>query len=126
MPTNMVANPNSQERAAKIAAINDLARKQPWNVNCKTNLTPGVKTLERRDQMAIRKAVEDYDRFNAGNNGWNERDFGAFDHVCISGEVHQIFWKIDYFEAGTDYLSPDPTDITVTDRVLTLMLDEEY
>ena len=44
-----------------------------------------------------------------------EHDFGSFE-----ADGHKIFFKIDYYD------SPDPSDPAVTNRVITIMLAEEY
>ena len=37
-----------------------------------------------------------------------------------------IFFKIDYFDKALASHSPDPADPSVTERVITIMLAEEY
>ncbi len=37
-----------------------------------------------------------------------------------------MFWKWDYYDLDYSMHSPDPTDETVTARVLTVMLADEY
>ena len=37
-----------------------------------------------------------------------------------------IFFKIDYYDKALAAHSPDPSDPSVTERVITIMLSEEY
>jgi Protein of unknown function (DUF3768) len=46
---------------------------------------------------------------------------GAFD-----ADGQRVFFKIDYFDESLTYHSPDPADPSVTKRVITIMLAEEY
>ena len=65
--------------------------------------------------------VRTYDKFTADNDPYHEHDFGSFHH----DEVH-VFWRWDYYDLDYSMHSPDPADETVTARVLTIMLAEEY
>ena len=62
-----------------------------------------------------------FDDFHHENDPYQEHDFGMFDV-----EGHRLFFKIDYFDKSLTYHSPDPADPSVTERVITLMLAEEY
>jgi len=63
-----------------------------------------------------------FDDFNADNDPHREHDFGSFE---LDGE--KLFWKIDYYSTDDpDLGSEDPSDLTKTLRVLTVMLAEEY
>lgn len=55
------------------------------------------------------------------NEQFNEHDFGSFDY---NGE--KIYWKIDYYDKSYQYLSENPANPEVTNRVLTVMLADEY
>ena len=72
-------------------------------------------------QLTILSAIAAFDAFNPDNDPYGERDFGA---LTVEGE--RIFFKIDYLDRGLTGHSPDPADATVTARVLTVMLAEEY
>ena len=81
----------------------------------------GVIALGRAKQIAILDAVAAFDGFEADNDPYGEGDFGALE---VEGE--RFFFKIDYFGRGLTGHSPDPADSTITTRVLTIMLAEEY
>ncbi|MDA9136454.1 DUF3768 domain-containing protein [Ascidiaceihabitans sp.] len=82
-------------------------------------ITVGVKALE--DVDAILRQVQLFDAFTPDNDPYGEHDFGA---IRYQGQT--IFWKIDYYDLDLQMHSPDPSDETVTARVLTIMLAEEY
>lgn len=65
--------------------------------------------------------VRTFADFTEDNDLWGEHDFGAFD---LDGE--RLNWKIDYYDEERECGSPDPADPAVTERVLTVMLAEEY
>jgi hypothetical protein len=52
---------------------------------------------------------------------YEEHDFGSFE---VEGET--IFFKIDYYDRTLTHHSPDPADPAVTERVITIMLADEY
>ena len=84
-------------------------------------MTKGVIALGRAKQLAILDAVAAFDGFNPDNDPYGEGDFGALE---VEGE--RLFFKIDYFVRGLTGHSPDPADPSITTRVLTIMLAEEY
>ena len=102
---------------AKIAALNDHAR-QTFR-ECRVIVTEGVQALE--DVDVILRQVQLFDAFTPINDPFLEHDFGS-----IQLAENTIFWKIDYYDLDLHMHSPDPSDETVTARVLTIMLAEEY
>ena len=104
---------------AKIAALNDRARQ--GKDHCRTMITRGVLACDSITVAELMIAVEDFDEFTPNNDPYAEHDFGA-----ITLEGITFFWKIDYWDSDLHMHSPDPTDTTVTTRVLTIMLAEEY
>ena len=73
----------------------------------------------RREAVArIVKTIEVYDDFCHANDPHQEHDFGSFE-----ADGQTIFFKIDYFDTTMTHHSPDPA---VTERVITIMLAEEY
>lgn len=103
----------NQQRAAKIAALNDKFR----NMAIDVMITPGVRDLPQ--VIELMKAIESFDRFNEDNDPYGEHDFGS---LIWSGE--KIFWKISYYDSELRY-GADPLDPECR-RVLTIMLAEEY
>ena len=43
-----------------------------------------------------------------------------------TSKAKTIFFKIDYFDRTLIHHSPDPADPAVTERVITIMLADEY
>ena len=101
---------------ALIAALNDQAR-QTFK-ECRVIITEGVQPGDVRCGIATGAM---FDAFTPDNDPYGEHDFGA---IRLSGPT--IFWKIDYYDLDLHMHSPDPSDETVTARVLTIMLAEEY
>ena len=67
------------------------------------------------------RTIRVYDDFCAANDPHEEHDFGSFE---ANGQT--IFFKIDYYDPALCMHSVDPSDPTVTRRVLTIMLADEY
>jgi Protein of unknown function (DUF3768) len=101
----------------KIAELNDEARRTLSG--CRVVLTRGVVAMGELDTVLA--AVTAYNDFSERNDPYGEHDFGVFE---VAGQT--LFWKIDYYDVDLTTASPDPTDIAVTARVLTVMLGEEY
>jgi Protein of unknown function (DUF3768) len=102
-----------------IRALNDELRQ---NFATGTALmTAGVAALGAETVMLIVKTIAVYDDFCHANDPYEEHDFGSFE---VDG--HTIFFKIDYYDKSRSHHSPDPSDPSVTARVITIMLAEEY
>jgi hypothetical protein len=84
-------------------------------------ITPGVAALGREAVERIVKTLATFDDFCHENDPYEEHDFGSFE---LDG--HKLFFKIDYYDRAMTEHSPDPSDPTVTERVITIMLAEEY
>jgi hypothetical protein len=82
-------------------------------------MTQGVTALDQT--AAMLQAVMDFNDFNSDNDPYGEHDFGNF---AVAGE--RLFWKFDYYDSDMQMASLDPADDTITVRVLTIMLAEEY
>lgn len=84
-------------------------------------VTRSIQALGSRALEAILKAVREFDDFGSDNDPYGEHDFGA-----LTLEDVRILWKIDYYDRGVRYASPDPADPSATVRVLTIMRAEDY
>ena len=84
-------------------------------------LTCGVAALGAEAVARIVKTIAVYDDFCHANDPHEEHDFGAFE-----ADGHVIFFKIDYYDKALMHHSSDATDLSVTERVITIMLAEEY
>ena len=105
----------------KIAHLNDKARKGLLPGSTKVLLTREVTALSEDVLERLVGAVKTFDAFSEGNDPYGERDFGA---VELEGE--RYFWKIDYCERSLRFGAEDPSDISETVRVMTLMHASEY
>jgi hypothetical protein len=113
MPTE---NALSRDR---IRALNDAFRRS--FVGGTVVVTVGFESLspDRRDSILAR--IRAFDNFDENNDPHGEHDFGLIE----DGDV-RCFWKIDYYDSDMELMSPDAADPSVTTRVLTVMLAEEY
>jgi hypothetical protein len=84
-------------------------------------MTTGVAALGFEAVARIVKTIAVYDDFCHANDPYEEHEFGSFE---ADGQL--IFFKIDYYDKALTAHSPDPSDSSVTERVITIMLAEEY
>lgn len=105
------------QSANKIREFNDAARQTL--TGCRVMITRGVAAMDCVD--AVLAAVRSYSTFNNDNDPYGEHDFGSF---TVAGE--RLFWKFDYYDSDMEMASLDPSDDTITVRVLTIMLADEY
>ncbi len=102
-----------------IKTLNDNLRKHL--VGGKIVLTQGINAKTYEEIADIMLKIRHFDNFIKDNDPYGEHDFGSFDY---KGET--IYFKIDYYDKNYQYLSPDPANPEVTNRVMTVMLASEY
>ncbi len=107
------------ERIQKLARLNDDFRKT--FIGGRLLMTAGVAALDRQTRLNVMRTVQKFDSFTKDNDPYGEHDFGFFkiDH-------QGFFWKIDYYDPTLRRHSDDASDPTLTIRVMTVMLTEEY
>ncbi|GIT90173.1 hypothetical protein JANAI62_03440 [Jannaschia pagri] len=114
----------SQQETTIIRSHNDRFRTGDQMIPGTVVMTQGLVAhlqatdIEQRDVVRI---VQEYDDFTADNDPYGQHDFGVFE---LSGE--RCFWKLDLYDNDKQYFTPDPTNPTVTHRVLTIMLASDY
>jgi hypothetical protein len=108
------------DSTSKIRALNDALREIAAG-NGRVYVTAGISALPMQDQVHIMWRVRDFSAFTPENDPSGHHDFGSFEY-----DSKKIFWKIDYYDRELQFGSPDPADESVTTRVLTVFLAEEY
>jgi Protein of unknown function (DUF3768). len=106
-------------RTDRIRTLNDDLRQHL--LGGRAVITPGVAALGQQAVDRIIKTIAVYNDFCHANDPHEEHDFGSF-----QADGQTIFFKIDYFDTTLTYHSPDPSDPCVTERVITIMLADEY
>lgn len=109
----------SKEKAARIRELNDAFRTSL--TGGRITLTDGILQSTDLDTEAMMQLVRSFTAFDTDNDPYGEHDFGA-----ITVGEQRIFFKIDYYDKSLEFGSPDPSDPSVTTRVMTIMLAEEY
>ena len=107
-------------RAERIARLNDELRTK--GIGGQILITRGVHALTGADVSELLKAIAGFSDFDADSDPHGERDFGMFDFRGA-----ELMWKIDYYsDADLRFGSDDPANPDATQRVLTILLAEEY
>ena len=98
-----------------IKTLNDNFRKT--FIGGRVMLTSGIRAKTQDEIAEILEKVRSFDNFTTANDPYGEHDFGSFDY-----KGQKIFFKIDYYDLNYEYMSENPADPTITNRVLTIML----
>ena len=107
------------DKTKEIAKLNDLLR--DTFLTGKVVITDGVNRLNDVHKQEIITRVREFKDFTEDNDPHKEHDFGAFNVEGV-----KYFWKIDYYNSDMTAGSEDPSDPRQTQRVLTIMLADEY
>jgi len=109
----------SQEKAARIRQLNDQQRCKA--LGGRIVITRGIEALGSRAAANVLAAVARFDSFTEDNDPWGEHDCAV---LTVDGR--RVIFKIDYYDRDLAYHSPDASDPAVTERVMTVMLADEY
>jgi integrase len=106
-------------KTVRIRELNDQLRRD--HTGGRTVITPGIQALGPEGVRSVLAAVASFDEFTEDNDPWGERDCAV---LTVNGR--RIIFKHDYYDRDLQFHSPDASDPAVTERVLTIMLSEEY
>ncbi|MDB5539169.1 MAG: hypothetical protein JWQ89_896 [Devosia sp.] len=111
--------PFSEPSSRAIAALND--RLRTTGTGGRMVVTAGLAALGKTQVDLALAIVAVFNAFDAGNDPHGEHD-------CATVEFgpETLIWKIDYYDRALSAHSPNPADPSVTERVMTVMLAEEY
>jgi len=104
---------------ACICALNDQLRQ--FGRGGRIMITSGI---EVHGAVAIARmlgAIARFDAFTGDNDPYGEHDC-----AILSVDGVRVLFKIDYYDLDLTYHSPDPSDPSVTRRVMTVMRADEY
>ena len=109
----------SQIKTARIRELNDQLRCK--SVGGRVVITRGIEALDSHAAAKVLAAVAGFDDFTEDNDPWGEHDC-----ALLTVDGRPVLFKIDYYDLELQCHSPDASDPAVTQRVMTVMLAEEY
>ncbi|WP_373533025.1 DUF3768 domain-containing protein [Vampirovibrio sp.] len=107
------------QSSSKIAALNNAFR-TTYQGGILV-LSAGIQALPEETQIGVLHAVRTFNVFTPDNDPHQEHDFGT-----IIYQGHRVFFKMDYYDLALKFHSENPADPSLTQRVLTVMLADEY
>lgn len=102
-----------------IATLNDNFRRS--FINGEVLLSAGIAAMSSEDKANIISMVQNFNDFTPSNDVYGEHDFLSIDYKC-----NKIFAKIDYYDLNYEFMSENPANPDITNRVLTILLSCEY
>ena len=103
----------------RIRALNDDLRRHLYDGGA--ILIAGIAALGEEAIGHLVNAIATFNDFCTANDPHGEHDFESFD---FDGAT--VIFKIDYYDKNLDFHSPNPADPAVTERIITIMLADEY
>ncbi len=102
-----------------IATLNDKFRKS--FIGGEVLLSAGISAMSSEDKANIISMVQNFNDFTPSNDVYGEHDFLSIDY-----KGNKIFAKIDYYDLNYEFMSENPANPDITNRVLTILLSCEY
>lgn len=84
-------------------------------------LSAGIAAMSSEDKANIVSLVQNFNDFTPSNDVYGEHDFLSIDY-----KGNKIFAKIDYYDLNYEFMSENPANPDITNRVLTILLSCEY
>jgi len=106
-------------KIAAIALLNDVLR--TTGKGGRIMITSGIQARGAAFIQAVVDAARAYSDFSPDNDPYGEHDCGFFEAM---GE--KLMFKIDYYDQRFAAGSEDPSNPLLTNRVMTMLLMEEY
>jgi hypothetical protein len=106
-------------KTARVRALNDSLRR--CGRGGRIMITAGLDVRGPQKIARVLAAVAAFDNFSEHNDPHGEHDCAI---LAVDGI--QVLFKTDYFDRDLTFRSPDPSDPAVTERVMTMMLAEDY
>ena len=102
-----------------IATLNKKFRKSL--IGGEVLLSAGIAAMSSEDKANIISMVQNFNDFTHSNDVYGEHDFLSIDY-----KGNKIFAKIDYYDLNYEFMSENPANPDITNRVLTILLSCEY
>lgn len=118
-------SPALTKRAKTLAASERIRVLNDWlrihGAGGRVMMTSGIATLGDEQRRKVVAAIRSFDAFTEANDPHGEHDCAMLevDGLCV-------MFKMDYYDLTLSSHSPNPADPSVTKRVLTVMLADEY
>ena len=107
------------QSSTRICALNDELRR--FGRGGRIMITPGIQALGAEGIARVLAAVAAFNAFTGDNDPYCEHDC-----AILRVDGIEVLFKIEYYNCDLVYHSPDPSDPTVTQRVMVVMLASEY
>lgn len=104
---------------ARVRALNDELRQHLLGGGAV--MTPSIAALGPEAVARLVQVISVYDDFCKALDAWDAHDYGVFPF-----EGQMVAFKIDYYDKSLTHHSPDPSNPSITQRIITIMMADEY
>ncbi|RDL49734.1 hypothetical protein BLJAPNOD_00842 [Ensifer sp. M14] len=122
---NIGQSPTLAKRAKTLAASERIRVLNDWlrtrGAGGRVMMTSGIAALDENERRKVVAAIRGFDAFTVDNDPYGEHDCAVLEVDGLS-----VMFKIDYYDLTLTSRSPNPADPSITRRVLTVMLADEY